>query len=69
MAPGGPGPGPMGGQIAQSPVGPQVVSSPNPMMHSPMQMGAGGQQSNYGGMVGGGAQPGGPGGPGSGGPN
>ncbi|XP_065086369.1 mediator of RNA polymerase II transcription subunit 14 [Ochlerotatus camptorhynchus] len=69
MAPGGPGPGPMGGQIAPSPVGAQVGSSPNPMMHSPMQIGAGGQQANYGGMVGGGVQSGGPGGPGAGGPN
>lgn len=57
----GANPGQMGGQIAPSPVGNQVGSSPNPMMHSPMQMGAAGQQPNYGGMVGGGAQPGGPG--------
>ncbi|XP_058828466.1 mediator of RNA polymerase II transcription subunit 14 [Topomyia yanbarensis] len=65
-----PVPGQMVGQIAPSPVGAQVGSSPNPMMHSPMQMGAAGQQPNYGGMVGGGgAQPGGPGGPGAGGPN
>uniref|UniRef100_A0A8D8N5P3 Mediator of RNA polymerase II transcription subunit 14 n=2 Tax=Culex pipiens TaxID=7175 RepID=A0A8D8N5P3_CULPI len=56
MPPGGPG------QIAPSPVG----SSPNPMMHSPMQMGgAGGQQ--YAGMAG--AGPGGPGQGGAGGPN
>uniref|UniRef100_A0AAG5D4U4 Mediator of RNA polymerase II transcription subunit 14 n=1 Tax=Anopheles atroparvus TaxID=41427 RepID=A0AAG5D4U4_ANOAO len=73
--PGGPG-GPMGGQIAgPSPqVGPQVGSSPGPMMHSPMQqMGVGGQQpGSYGGMVGGaggGPQAGGPGGGGPGGPN
>ncbi|XP_055533102.1 mediator of RNA polymerase II transcription subunit 14 [Wyeomyia smithii] len=62
--PPGAGPGQMGGQIAPSPVGAQVGSSPNPMMHSPMQMGAGGQQPGYGGMVGsggGGVQPGGPG--------
>ncbi|XP_053690334.1 mediator of RNA polymerase II transcription subunit 14 [Sabethes cyaneus] len=60
MAPGG-GPGQMGGQIAPSPVGAQVVSSPNTMMHSPMQMGAAGQQPNYGGVQSGG--------PGAGGPN
>ncbi|XP_055613544.1 mediator of RNA polymerase II transcription subunit 14-like, partial [Uranotaenia lowii] len=64
--PGGPG---MGGQIAPSPVGAHVGSSPNPMMHSPMQMGAGGGQPNFvGGMVNaGGVQTGGPGG--AGGPN
>ncbi|XP_058460254.1 mediator of RNA polymerase II transcription subunit 14 [Malaya genurostris] len=62
-----PGPGQMVGQITPSPVGAQVGSSPNPMMHSPMQMGAAGQQPNYGGMVGGGGSQ--PGGPGTGGPN
>lgn len=66
LAPGA-GPGQMA-QIVPSPVGTQVGSSPNPMMHSPMQMGATGQQPNYGGMVGGGGQPVGP-GQGAGGPN
>ncbi|XP_052862208.1 mediator of RNA polymerase II transcription subunit 14 isoform X2 [Anopheles cruzii] len=73
--PGGPGV-PMGGPNAVPPSQgvPQVGSSPNPMMHSPMQqqqMGAGGGQpgGNYGGMVGGGGggPPGGV-GPGVGGP-